>query len=94
MKKILFSTVILLCSIGATAQTNKKQNSTHAAITADSVKTGSGNKPAHNQTKEVKQPEKDYERDILQVGTCGARTQKGTPCKRRVKGGGRCWQHK
>lgn len=24
---------------------------------------------------------------------CGARTQKGTPCTRRVKGGGRCWQH-
>jgi hypothetical protein len=25
---------------------------------------------------------------------CGARTQKGAPCTRRVKGGGRCWQHK
>jgi hypothetical protein len=24
---------------------------------------------------------------------CGARTKKGTPCSRRVKGGGRCWQH-
>lgn len=24
---------------------------------------------------------------------CGARTQKGTPCTRRVRGGGRCWQH-
>ena len=24
---------------------------------------------------------------------CGARTKKGTPCTRRVKGGGRCWQH-
>lgn len=24
---------------------------------------------------------------------CGARTQKGAPCSRRVKGGGRCWQH-
>ncbi len=24
---------------------------------------------------------------------CGAPTQKGTPCSRRVKGGGRCWQH-
>lgn len=24
---------------------------------------------------------------------CGARTQKGTPCSRRVRGGGRCWQH-
>lgn len=24
---------------------------------------------------------------------CGAGTKKGTPCSRRVKGGGRCWQH-
>lgn len=24
---------------------------------------------------------------------CGARTQKGTPCSRRVKTPGRCWQH-
>jgi hypothetical protein len=28
------------------------------------------------------------------VSICGARTQKGTPCKRRVRGTGRCWQHK
>ncbi len=25
---------------------------------------------------------------------CGAATKKGNPCSRRVKGGGRCWQHK
>ncbi|MEP6903475.1 MAG: hypothetical protein ABJA66_17240 [Actinomycetota bacterium] len=25
---------------------------------------------------------------------CGAMTKKGTLCSRRVKGGGRCWQHK
>lgn len=24
---------------------------------------------------------------------CGAKTQKGTPCTRKIKGGGRCWQH-
>ena len=24
---------------------------------------------------------------------CGAMTKKGMPCSRRVKGGGRCWQH-
>lgn len=24
---------------------------------------------------------------------CGARTKKGTRCKRLVRGGGRCWQH-
>lgn len=24
---------------------------------------------------------------------CGAQTKKGSPCSRKVKGGGRCWQH-
>jgi hypothetical protein len=29
------------------------------------------------------------------VAICGARTKKGTPCQRRVRGGvGRCWQHR
>lgn len=27
------------------------------------------------------------------VSYCGARTKKGTPCKRLVKGTGKCWQH-
>lgn len=27
------------------------------------------------------------------VYICGAQTKKGTACLRRVKGGGRCWQH-
>lgn len=28
------------------------------------------------------------------IEICGAITKKGTPCTRRVKGGGRCWQHR
>lgn len=28
------------------------------------------------------------------VSICGAMTKKGTPCQRRVRGTGRCWQHK
>ncbi|HEX5885371.1 MAG TPA: hypothetical protein VFY67_12600 [Pyrinomonadaceae bacterium] len=31
---------------------------------------------------------------IEQLYTCGARTKKGTPCSRRVRGPVRCWQHK
>lgn len=27
------------------------------------------------------------------VSFCGAQTKKGTPCTRKVKGEGRCWQH-
>lgn len=29
-----------------------------------------------------------------QLFACGARTKKGTPCSRKVKGNERCWQHK
>lgn len=28
------------------------------------------------------------------VSVCGARTKKGTACQRRVRGTGRCWQHR
>ncbi|HYE15993.1 MAG TPA: hypothetical protein VD968_16245 [Pyrinomonadaceae bacterium] len=28
------------------------------------------------------------------ISICGARTQKGAPCQRRVRGTGRCWQHR
>ena len=28
------------------------------------------------------------------VSTCGARTKSGKPCRRKVKGGGFCYQHK
>ena len=28
------------------------------------------------------------------VYVCGARTKKGAPCQRRVRGPGRCWQHR
>lgn len=31
--------------------------------------------------------------DIETVYFCGAQTKKGTPCTRRVKRAGRCWQH-
>lgn len=27
------------------------------------------------------------------VSICGARTKRGTPCSRKVRGTGRCWQH-
>lgn len=34
----------------------------------------------------------DGSREEIEI--CGATTKKGTPCTRRVKGGGRCWQHR
>ena len=34
------------------------------------------------------------EDEPVEVYYCGAMTKKGTPCARRVKDGGRCWQHR
>ncbi len=41
-------------------------------------------------TKPAKVPQKSSDKPVY---FCGAETKKGTPCSRRVKGGGRCWQH-
>ena len=65
--------------------------------TADEPRGGEG---AH----EVSKPEPAYGPDGTAgerptdpgevVYVCGARTKKGTPCQRRVRGPGRCWQHR
>lgn len=39
---------------------------------------------------QIRVPQKDSTEPVY---FCGAETKKGTPCSRRVKGGGRCWQH-
>ncbi len=54
---------------------------------------------ADNQTKTAQPPPKvkpvqTKSEPPEAVYFCGAQTKKGTPCSRRVKGGGRCWQHR
>lgn len=43
----------------------------------------------------VQKTEKENPQNIENepVFFCGAQTKKGTPCTRKVKSGGRCWQH-
>jgi hypothetical protein len=41
----------------------------------------------------AKDPKPKKDETTEAVYYCGAPTKKGTPCSRRVKGGGRCWQH-
>lgn len=50
-----------------------------ANLLSPPVKTSAPNNPQNNVTETV------Y--------FCGAQTKKGTACTRRVRGGGRCWQH-
>lgn len=40
-----------------------------------------------------KPPTQTADKQTETVYFCGAQTKKGNPCSRRVKGGGRCWQH-
>ncbi len=70
-----------LNSVQIPAQTEKnvKTLKSPAALQASNVKL----KPSESST--VEPAEKVY--------FCGAATRKGTPCSRRVRGGGRCWQH-
>ncbi len=75
--------------------------------TAELSSTASENDAAKNETADsstATKPEPKYGADGTAnerptdpnetISICGARTQKGTPCKRRVRGTGRCWQHK
>jgi len=48
-------------------------------------------KPAPVTTNQVRD---DIEDPNEAVSICGARTKKGTPCSRRVRGIGRCYQHR
>jgi hypothetical protein len=47
-----------------------------------------GGSPTISQAKEV------VNATITPGATCGARTKSGNPCRRKVKGGGLCWQHR
>lgn len=55
--------------------------------TSRSSVSGETNGPDGTNTERPTDPEET-------ISICGARTQKGSPCQRRVRGTGRCWQHK
>lgn len=51
------------------------------------------NIPSTPESKEVAPAPGVQNTGLEGVSYCGARTKKGTPCKRLVKGTGKCWQH-
>lgn len=87
---------------------NKNSSQKNEQISVNSNAQNSANKTnvntnsvSQNQTKKA-----DESKSLVQTETknpqivesepvyfCGAQTKKGTPCTRKVKGGGRCWQH-
>lgn len=50
-------------------------------------------KPSLPQATQTERIERQPISTVEKTYFCGAETKKGTPCSRRVKGGGRCWQH-
>ncbi|MDQ3755843.1 MAG: hypothetical protein M3371_14060 [Acidobacteriota bacterium] len=66
------------------ARTFVQQSATGGAAAQRAANFGAGNLTAQ---------EPPTEPDEV-VSICGARTKKGTPCSRRVRGTGRCWQHR
>ena len=62
-------------------------SSNHAAFVAGVDGSASG-------TTTSKRPDEPVISISARTETCGARTKSGKPCRRKVKGGGHCWQHR
>ncbi len=79
-------------------QTNASQVSTNSAVqtlaqsrnSAAQINSQVGTKASDFKTKQVESSTIESSEELYY---CGAETRKGTMCSRRVKGGGRCWQH-
>ena len=84
-----------LPALNAPAMKEKGPTSQAAAETNALVETNAGeaNKPEPSYGPDGSATERPTDPEEV-VSICGARTQKGTPCQRRVRGTGRCWQHK
>jgi hypothetical protein len=72
------------------AQTAETGTMNEAAPKTKEAATGSRAEPAYGPNGTATERPTETEET---VSICGARTQKGTPCQRRVRGTGRCWQH-
>jgi hypothetical protein len=78
-------------SIGEAAKGSRPQEDGETG--ADSSSSSQALKPEVRYGPDGTATERPTEPDEV-VSICGARTQKGTPCQRRVRGTGRCWQHR
>ena len=72
---------------------NNRVNASNQMVRTNNSMRNAANESAQTSNLTVKKPEivSSSPQEVSQF--CGAATKKGTPCSRRVKGGGRCWQH-
>ncbi|MGI9056266.1 MAG: hypothetical protein ACR2F2_10755 [Pyrinomonadaceae bacterium] len=73
---------------------NQIQNSNREIVRQNEQKTESDSAIMANKNKAEKPKIVGEPIENEKTYFCGAMTKKGTPCSRKVKGGGRCWQHK
>lgn len=50
--------------------------------------------PSTRANRALRQPEQLVDSSSAAGTVCGAQTRSGKPCRRKVKGGGYCWQHR
>ena len=76
---------------GGIGGTNKR-----SSVAPPKTRSTDGRKSDAKRETKVKRPIKESPQNVVSepVYFCGAATKKGSPCSRRVRGGGRCWQHK
>jgi hypothetical protein len=80
---------------GKNSLNNTSQVSSNSSVQKPSM-TNSAPSNALNASNLATKPAAKQAEPVPAVETvyyCGAQTKKGTPCSRRVRGGGRCWQH-
>lgn len=72
---------------------NLRQNSNRQSVNQIELQSESGLSPNANK-KAVENKKAEVVKTVEdKTYFCGAATKKGTACSRKVKGGGRCWQH-
>lgn len=72
---------------------NLSESNTQTRTQTNNSTRNTTNEPAANNLTTKKSETVSNSTQEEAVYICGAMTRKGTPCSRRVKGGGRCWQH-
>lgn len=80
-------------TVQPSSQTQNAANGNQVLNVNQSLKNESEPKSAENPRLQLKASSQTKDETGEPVYFCGAQTKKGTACSRRVKGGGRCWQH-
>ena len=84
------SAVVELTNSSPVPTNNAVQTLAQSSNSAAQIKSQIGAKASDLKTKQIESSTNDPSEEVY---FCGAATRKGTMCSRRVKGGGRCWQH-